>query len=181
MLTEERIRRASALFDVIDRRRSVRVFADDPIDDRLLRRILEAANEAPSAGNLQAYEIYVVTDQAKRRRLADAALAQDFLATAPIVLVFCANPLRNRTRYGERGRDLYAAQDATIACAFAMLAATALGLATVWVGAFGEDDVRRILGASRHERPIAMLPVGAPGEAPARPPRRSLDDLVHEV
>jgi nitroreductase len=177
----ESILKGSVVFDVMDRRRSVRVFADQPVDDRLLRRILVAANAAPSAGNLQAYEIYVVREPRVRQRLATAALTQDFLASAPVVLVFCANPRRNQARYGQRGRDLYAVQDATIACAFAMLAAAAEGLATVWVGAFQEDDVRQVVGAPPHERPVALLPVGLAGETPERPPRRALDDLVHEV
>lgn len=181
MASQERILPSPALFDVLERRRSVRVFADHPIDDSRLRRILEAANAAPSAGNLQAYEIYIVTERSRRRQLAAAAFSQDFLADAPVVLVFCANPRRNREQYGERGRDLYAIQDATIACTFAMLAATALGLATVWVGAFREDDVRRLVRASPQERPVALLPVGAAGEAPERPPRRRLDQLVHQV
>jgi nitroreductase len=171
----------STLFDVVDQRRSVRVFERDPIDERPLGRILRTANAAPSAGNLQSYEIYVVREKQLREQLAAAALSQDFLAAAPIVLVFCANRRRNSARYGERGRDLYAVQDATIACTFAMLAAAALGLATVWVGAFDEDDVRRIVGAPAHERPVAMLPIGLAAEAPERPPRRPLGDLVHEV
>lgn len=181
MAGPESIVKASAVFDVIDRRRSVRVFADQPVDDRLLRRVLSAANAAPSAGNFQAYEIYVVRDPGVRKRLAAAALSQDFLADAPVVLVFCANPRRNQARYGERGRDLYALQDATIACSFAMLAAAAEGLATVWIGAFLEDDIRQAVGAPPHERPVALLPVGLAGEVPERPPRRALDDLVHEV
>jgi nitroreductase len=60
-----------------------------------------------------------------------------------------------------------------------MLAATAQGLATVWVGAFDDDEVRRILGAPRGIRPVAILPVGYAAEKPEAPERRSLDDLVH--
>lgn len=181
MLARQRSGKDPTLFDVIDRRRSVRVFAREPIDDRLLRKILEAANAAPSAGNLQAYEVYVVRREGQLVELAAAALSQDFLAAAPVVLVFCANPRRNRARYGERGRALYAVQDATIACTFAMLAATALGLATVWVGAFREDDVRRLVGAPPHERPVALLPIGVAGERPERPSRRALDQIVHGI
>jgi len=169
------------LFDVIARRRSVRAFAGDPIDERRLRPVLEAANAAPSAGNLQAYEIYVIRGRERRAQLAEAALGQDFLATAPVVLAFCANPRRNRARYGDRGRELYAVQDATIACAFAMLAASALGLGSVWVGAFRDEEVRRILGAPPHERPVALLPLGVAAEAPERVPRRPLADLVHTL
>ncbi len=107
--------------------------------------ILAAANDAPTAGNLQAYEIIIVRDAARKRQLAAAAWHQDFVAVAPVVLVFCANPDRNRGKYGERGARLYAVQDATIAVTYAQLAATVQGLGTCWVGAFDEGAVPQIL------------------------------------
>jgi nitroreductase len=60
-----------------------------------------------------------------------------------------------------------------------MLAATALGLSTVWVGAFDEEKARRAIGAPEAYRPVAMLPVGYPAEAARTSTRRSLNDLVH--
>lgn len=168
-------------FTLIRERRSIRAFTQKPVPQDLLRQILESANAAPSAGNLQAYEIYVVRKTEHRKKLAEAALWQDFIAAAPVVLVFCAHPERNQARYGERGQRLYAVQDATIACTFAMLAATALGLATVWVGAFRDDQVRLVIGAPSRLQPVAILPVGYAAESPQRTPRRSLNSLVHEV
>ena len=168
-------------FALIQARRSVRAFATKPIPEELLNRILEAANAAPSAGDLQAYDIYVVRKAEQRKKLAEAALWQDFVAAAPVVLVFCANPAHNEARYGERGRRLFAVQDATIACTFAMLSATALGLASVWVGAFQDDQVSRVIGASPKQQPVAILPVGYAAESPERTPRRALKRLVHEV
>jgi nitroreductase len=167
-------------FEVIQRRRSVRAFCSTPIEEEMLERILEAANAAPSAGNLQAYEIYVVTAHSTRSALARAAGDQFFLACAPIALVFCTHAKRSM-RYGERGEDLYTIQDATVACTFAMLAATALGLATVWVGAFHTDEVRRIIGAPEDTDPVAILPIGYAAEEPPSPGRRPLSDLVHHL
>jgi len=92
-------------------------------------RIQRSANCAPSAGNLQAYEIYSVSRRATLEALAQASLGQGFVAQAPVTLVFCANPARTVRRYGKRGTSLYRIHDATIACAYAQLAATALGLA----------------------------------------------------
>ena len=94
-------------------------------------------------------------------------------------MVFCANPARSAAKYRERGTRLYAIQDATIACAFAMLAATALGLGTVWVGAFDDVAVQKVLG-TRDLLPVAILPIGYAAEEPEPTPRRSLSDLVHE-
>jgi nitroreductase len=168
-------------FKVIEKRRSMRKYADRQVEEKKLRKILEAANRAPSAGNLQAYEIFVARHLALRQALASAALDQQFIAEAPVVLVFCINPDRAKEKYEERGTSLYCLQDATIACAYAQLAAKALGLDTVWVGAFDETEASRSLHLPGNLRPIALLPVGYAGRVPGERPRRDLADLVHEV
>ncbi len=167
--------------DLIETRRSIRGFEGREVEHGKLGKILETANTAPSAGNQQAYEIYVVTDVRQRSALSRAALAQGFVLTAPVVIVFCANPARNEDQYGERGRTLYCIQDATIAATFAMLAAFDQGLATVWTGAFDPDEVRRIVGAPQHTTPVVILPIGYPAAEPEPRVRRPLDDLVHFV
>jgi nitroreductase len=168
-------------FELVKARRSVRAFTDKPIEAEKFQQILEAANCAPSAGNLQSYEIYVVRGLEQRQALVRAALNQEFIAQAPVALVFCAHPQRAADRYGARGVNLYSLQDATIACSFAVLAATALGLASVWVGAYDDEDVRQAIGAPEEHIPVAVLPLGYGAEAPPARPRRGLPDLVHEV
>jgi nitroreductase len=74
---------------------------------------------------------------------------------------------------------LYCLQDATIACTFAHLAAVALGLASVWVGAFDDEGVRQAIGVGDNLLPVAILSIGYPGEQPKSTSRRSLSDLVH--
>ena len=169
------------LFNVLKERHSVRLFQERPVEAEKLQTILEAINRAPSAGNLQAYEVYLVRQAERRTELVRAAGGQEFLAQSPIVLVFCTNAKRAEERYLERGTELYCVQDATIACTFAMLAATALGLSSVWVGAFDEDAIRGIIGAPPGQRPVAMLPVGYAAEAPRARERRPLEEMVHEV
>ncbi|MFH1573847.1 MAG: nitroreductase family protein [Acidobacteriota bacterium] len=168
-------------FEVVAKRQSVRSYAEYAVEKEKLDGILAAANEAPSAGNLQAYEIFVARKREHLAALAAAALSQDFIARAPAALVFCAHPARAAGRYGERGMRLYALQDATIACTYAMLAATALGLATVWIGAFNDDAVRRVLRVPEDILPAAILAIGYAAEKPLRTPRRLIDDLVHEL
>jgi nitroreductase len=168
------------LFDAIKARQSVRAYQAKEIEADKVNAILAAANQAPSAGNLQAYQIYLIRDAKLKRALARAALGQDFVAQAPVVLVFCAHPARASARYGKRGERLYSLQDATVAVAYAQLAATALGLATCWVGAFDDDQVIRAMDLSAAQHPVAILPVGYPAEVPARTPRRALDDLVSD-
>ena len=168
-------------FDVIRTRRSIRRFQDRPVEEEKLRAVLEAANAAPSAGNLQAYDIYAVTDPAARARLAGTLPRMEFFSVVPAVLAFCANGERAAIRYGDRGRTLYAVQDATIACTHAMLAATALGLAAVWVGAFQEQAVSEALNLPASARPVALLPLGYAAETVEPRPRRTLDGIVQYV
>ncbi len=168
------------LFEVFQRRYSARAYKPDPVSEEALRRILEAVNSAPSAGNLQAYEVVIVRDPQRKRELAQAAWGQWFIADAPVVLVFVANPERNRFRYGKRGEELYSLQDATIACTFAHLAAVALGLGSCWIGAFDDESVRRVVGVPATMRPVALLPLGVPADTPEPKTRRLLSDLVHE-
>lgn len=169
------------IFDVFLGRHSIRAFTDQPVTDDALRHIFEAVDRAPSAGNLQAFDIYQVTKHEYREAIMRASHDQEFLVQAPVVLVFCAVPARSAVRYNERGKMLYCIQDATIACTFAMLAATALGLGCVWVGAFDEDAVHKIIGAEPGHRPVAMLPIGYPNETPRIRPRRALEDIIHPV
>ena len=168
-------------FDVIKNRHSIRTFSNQPVEDEKLQQILETANLAPSAGNLQAYEIYVVTDAKKRDGLSCAALAQEYVAVAPVALVFCTHPDLTEGRYTERGTRLYTVQDATIACSFAMLAATNLGLGSVWVGTFDEKVVRLVIGAPDSQVPVVILAIGYAAEFPEQHPRRPLDQLAHWV
>ena len=165
-------------FDAVQSRHSIRAFKSQPVEPEKLRAILDAANRAPSAGNLQGYEIFAVTNAEVLRGLMRASFEQEFIAQAPIALVFCANPARSAVKYHHRGEWLYCVQDATIACAYAQLAATALGLASVWVGAFDEAPVRAAIHIGEDLLPVAILPIGYPGKEPKIRPRRELDELV---
>jgi nitroreductase len=168
------------LFETFQQRYSARAYQNKPVSEDDLKRILQAANDAPSAGNRQAYDIIVVRDAKRKRALAKASWDQDFIAEAPVALVFLTNPDHNRERYGERGATLYAVQDATVACAYAQLAATALGLATCWVGAYDDDAVAKIVNAPVFSRPMAILPIGYAADTPRPRSRRPLTDLIHD-
>lgn len=168
-------------FHVIQNRSSMRAFQDKPVDPGLIQKVFQSMNCAPSAGNLQAFEVYLVTNPEHKTELARAAWDQESLAQAPVVLVFCTHPALNAGQYGARGRDLYALQDATIACAYAQLAVAALGLASVWVGAFDEKKVHPIIGSPEGQRPVAMLPIGYAAKPAESRPRRELSSLVHEI
>jgi nitroreductase len=145
-------------FDVLRKRHSVREYSSREIPKTMIEKIIKAAQTAPSAGNLRAYKIFTIIDTDTKCALARAAFGQEFIATAPVVLVFCSDQERSASRYGSRGAQLYSVQDATIACAYAQLAATALGLGSCWIGAFDEKEVAKIIKTDK--RPVALLPVG---------------------
>ena len=87
-------------------------------------------------------------------------------------------PQASERKYGRRGASLYCIQDATIAACYVQLAATAQDRASCWVGAFDAVEVAGVLRAATGLRPVAIMPIGYPAEAPDRPPRKALDELV---
>lgn len=167
-------------FELVSTRHSVRAYTRQDVGAGALERILRAANRAPSAGNLQAFEVVAVRSSERRRRLARAAFGQEFVAEAPVVLVFLTHPARSAKRYGTRGERMYALQDATIAATYAQLAAHALGLGSVWVGAFDEDAVLSAVSAPRGLGASSLLVIGHAAEKPSATSRRALSDLVHQ-
>jgi nitroreductase len=165
-------------FEAVKTRHSVRAFQKKPVEEEKIRRIIEAMNLAPSAGDLQAYEVIVVKDPMLKDKLAKTALGQSFLSEAPVCFVFVAYPERSSKKYGRRGSELYCIQDASIVTTYAMLAATALGLSATWVGAFDEEAVARAVGATKGKRPVAILPIGYAAESPESTPRRPVSDVA---
>lgn len=154
--------------DAIKGRRSIRRFRKTPVPPALLKTLEESLREAPSAGNLQSRRFYFVFRDKTRKQLADAAYGQEFIAEAPLAVVCCAD-LKLANQYGERGRSLYCLQDVAVSIQNLMLVAYSLGLGTVWVGAFNEKEVSKILTLPDHLRPVAIIPVGYPAESPSRP------------
>lgn len=164
----------------IRERRSVRSYKGDPVSDEDLTEILNAGRWAPSSGNTQPLEVLVVRDGEIKNKLVKAARGQSFIAEAPVVLVICANIPRNARRYGERGRKLYVIQDTAAATQNIILMAYSLGYATCWIGSFKDEEVEKAIEAPEHIRPLAILPLGKPSESPKAPPRRNLEDMIHE-
>lgn len=146
--------------ELFKKRKSVRNFSNKLVGEEKLEEIIEAANSAPSAGGLKAREIIVVTDSELKKKISQAAYDQKHVAEAPTLLVFVALPEKSAKKYADRGRDLYATQDATLATGFAWLEAVDLGLSGSWVGGFIEEEVRKILDLSKSQKPIAILPIG---------------------
>jgi nitroreductase len=166
-------------FETVRHRHSVRKYQPDmAVEPEKLYAILEMACAAPSAGDLQAYRIVVVRDPADRQALVEASHQQIFIAEAPVCLVFCADPARSASAFGDRGTKLYSLQDTTIAAAYAQLAIVAAGMGSTWVGYFEEDKVREALKLEPGLTPLALLSLGYPAELPEPSSRRRLNEVV---
>lgn len=148
------------VFDAMRESHSVRSFKPEPIPEPTLTRILEAGCWAPSAGNLQPWYFYVVTNEDLKEKIEDACHEQQQVAGAPVVIVVMADPARSNERYGERGAQLYCLQDTAAATQNMLLAATGLGLDACWVGAFDEVAVQRLVEAPPRLRAIAVVCIG---------------------
>jgi nitroreductase len=165
------------LKDAIHARHSVRAYQNRVVEPGKLEQVLALATLAPSASNLQAYQIYVVRNQATKEALSLAARGQGFIATAPIILAFCAD-LTRAHEFGHVLEQNYSPQDTIIAMAYAQLAATDQGLDSCWVGAFDEAPAARALSLPETQRLIGLLPLGYAATAAQPVAHRPVSDLV---
>jgi nitroreductase len=167
------------VFEAIKGRRSVRAFTKKPVSDEEITKLIDAARWAPSAGNIQPWEFVIVRDAKVKHGLSAAALDQTFIEEAPVVIVVCADQLQSGSGYGSRGANLYCLQDTAAATQNILLAAHAMGLAACWVGAFQEEEARKVLNVPSGIRPVAIVPVGHPAEKPMARSRKPVKEIVH--
>ena len=163
------------VFDVIKERRSVRAYADKPVEKEKLDKIFEATRLAPSACNYQEWRFVVVTEKSKREALMVAADKQKFVAEAPVVIACCAETDGHKLRCGEPCYTI----DVTIAIDHITLAAVALGLGTCWIGSFNPEQVREILNIPQEIRVVELLTLGYPADSPREKNRKPIDEIVH--
>jgi nitroreductase len=169
----------SDLFRIISTRRSTRNFDSSKlIEQWQVDKILAAADTAPTAGNFQGFEVFYIKNKEIKKRLVEAANNQPYV-NAPIVLVFCMDPSRVKMNFSAEILAKFSLQDATLAAAYSQLAASALGLSSIWIGMFDEEKVMQILQTKL--RPSSILCIGYPQKS--RPPksRRKLKDLVRVI
>ena len=168
------------LTDAIAKRRSVRTYKKRDLPQGVVEQLLESARQAPSAGNVQPWEFVVASTQKTNMAISHAAFEQENLQEASIIIVVCADEKRAAESYGARGKALYCLQDTAAAIQNLMLTACSLGLGSCWIGAFKEDEVRKVINAPKNMRPVALIPVGYPNESPDARPRRPIGEIMHK-
>ena len=192
--------------DLLAARRTVRFYTAEPVPDRLVRVLLDAAQTAPSAHNAQPSRFVVITSPEAKRRLAEHMarrwrrdLERSGTAEAAIkvelrfslrrfggapVLILVGYTMEEMDRYPDRRRqraeEAMAVQSAAAAVQNLLLAAAAHGLGACWCCAplFAPSEVRRALRLPRAFIPQALLTIGYPAHTPPAPPRKPVENVA---
>jgi nitroreductase len=183
---------------LLSQRRSVRAYQPTPIPDDILQDILEAGRLSPSGGNEQAWRFGVITDGVVIAQIAEAAHNQDWIATAPLLIVLCTCPVPDELggrdiqidRYPEYAEgilamlpDLYTRlnqeeHQTKIAGTHMALAALEHGVGSCWVSRFVSSQVAKILDLPAEVQPSEILVMGYPLEQRSMRPKKPLEELV---
>ena len=166
------------LFRVFSTRRSTRKFLKTKVEDWKIDKILSAADVAPTAGNFQGFQVFLIKNDKTKEALVEAANKQPYV-NAPVVLVFCMEPSRVKLKFPPEILEKFSLQDATIAASFSLLAASGVGLSTIWIGMFDEEKVKKILGTDL--RPSSILCIGYPDKKKPPKSRRKLKELIKVI
>ena len=122
--------------------------------------------------------MFYIKNKEVKKRLVEAANKQPFV-NAPVVLVFCMNPSRVKISFPPEILAKFSLQDATLAAAYSQLAASALGLSSIWIGMLDEQKVQQILGTNL--KPSSILCIGYPQKSKPPKSRRNLKELVRVI
>ena len=173
------------ILEAIRTRRSIRKYKSDPVDEKTLATVLEAARQAPSWANTQCWRFVVVRDGVTKSKLSNTLsetnTARDAVCNAPLVIVACAEMGRAGYKSGEVTTDKgdWFMFDVALAMQNLVLAAHSLGLGTVYVGLFDAKKAAGILSVPEGYCAVAITPLGYPDETKEPRPRKELAEFVH--
>jgi nitroreductase len=140
-------------------RRSIRKYTDEPVGEDQIHMLLDAAMAAPSGKNIKPWHFVVVTERSMLDALADSAPYWKMLHEAPLAIIVCGAPSESRK---------YWDQDSFAATENILIAATMMGLGSVWLGCHPNDDrisaVRNLTAVPEEIVPVAVLAIGHPDE-----------------
>ncbi len=157
-------------------RRSIREYAPQSVPGELIQKLLEAAMQAPSAGNQQPWHFIVLTERQQLDALADVLPYGKMLKAAPLGVVVCADLKL------EKHRGFWM-QDCSNATMNILLAAHDQGLGAVWVAIYPLEDrvagAKQVLGLPEQVVPLCVVPVGYPANRPQPPERRFSESRLH--
>ena len=179
------------LYDIMMKRRSVRIFKDQEIPDSLIEQLLDVANQAPSGGNIQPLSIILVRSSEGRKKLAELAGGQPWVSHAPLSMIFCLDFCRvkkwaemSQTDFrGEQALNhfLIAYADLMVAAQNVVIFAESLGLGSVYIGSIQHeiDETRNFFEIPEHVLPLMVLSIGYPKSIPQNIPKLKKEVIVH--
>lgn len=166
------------IFQVIKDRRSIRKYKDTSVEPEKIDQLLDAARLAPSWKNMQCWRFLVLTGAEKQEALLSAFPddnpGKKAIASAPVVVVLCADPTESGIEHGIE----YFIADAAIAFEHFCLAAHALGLGTCWMGWYDEACIKESLGIPARFRVVGVTPLGYPDQEPKPRPRKEMAEIT---
>ena len=158
------------LVDIINSRRSIRKYHDKNVSEDLVTKLLMAAMSAPSAGNQQPWEFIIIRNRNILDKIPEIHKAAKMIKEASVGILVCGNLER------EKYKDFWI-QDCSAATENILLAAHALGLASVWCGCYPRKErmegLRELLHLPKHIVPFSLLPIGYGAEE--KPPANRYD------
>ena len=171
--------------------RSIRKYKSDPIEESLLKNILEAGFRGSTTGNMQLYSIIVSKDDNLKQKLWEYHFKQDMVLQAPVLLTFCADINRFHKwcllRDAAPAYDNFlwfvnAAIDAVIAAQNVAVAAEANGLGICYLGTttYMADKIIEVLNCPKGVVPVTTLVVGYPDELPELVDRLPYEAMIHD-
>ncbi len=175
----------------LNKRRSIRKYADKDVSNELLTRLLREAERTQTMGNLQLYSVVVTRSEEKKRQLAPAHFNQPMVTGAPVVLTFCAD-FRRTSRWAEErkavpGYDNFlsfinAASDALLYTQTFCNLADEEGLGYCYLGTtvYMPQQIIDVLELPRLVMPIATITLGWPDENPPLSDRLPIESIIHE-
>lgn len=177
--------------ETVKNRRSIRKYAGKPVDEELLRRLLEVSERTQTMGNMQLYSVVVTRSEEMKKRLAPAHFNQPMVQTAPVVLTFCIDLRRFskwcELRKAEPGYNNFewfvtGSVDALLAAQTFCVAAEEKGLGICYLGTttYNPQMIIEALELPELVFPITTVTVGWPAETPAQVDRLPLEAIVHE-
>jgi nitroreductase len=160
-------------YDVINSRRSVRAYKNDPIPKDALERIGQAVREAPSACGLQPWRFRIILNPETRKKIC-SVYTRPWLAQAPAIAAAIGDKESCWKRLdGRPAVDI----DTAIAMEHLVLAASAENLGTCWICAYDVPQMDAVLGVSSPWTTVAITPVGYPAEPPGPARRKPLAEI----
>ena len=179
-------------YEMLMKRRSVRNFKDQPIPQEMIDKLMDAANNAPTGGNIQPISIILVQESSNRQKLAELVGNQPWVRNAPLSMIFCLDFQRvkrwaelNGTEFkGEQAFSHFLIAYADLMCASqtVTILAESFGLGSVYVGTIQSnvDNARQAFAIPQHVLPLIVLTLGYPKSVPTHIPKLERDVIVHK-